>query len=104
MRGGERCLEAFCELFPEADLFTLIHQRGAVSPVIERMAIRTSALQYMPRVTAYYRYLLPLLPLIIRQFRLTGYDFVLSSSHAVAKGIRRRHVPLHVCYCYTPMR
>jgi glycosyltransferase involved in cell wall biosynthesis len=104
MRGGERCLEAFCELFPEADLFTLIHQRGAVSPTIERMTIRTSALQYIPRATTYYRHLLPLLPLTIRQFRLTGYDLVLSSSHAVAKGVRRRDVPLHVCYCFTPMR
>jgi glycosyltransferase involved in cell wall biosynthesis len=104
MRGGERCLEAFCELFPQADLFTLVHQRGAVSPIIERMTIRTSALQYIPRATTYYRHLLPLFPFTIRQFQLAGYDLVLSSSHAVAKGVRRRDVPCHVCYCYTPMR
>jgi glycosyltransferase involved in cell wall biosynthesis len=104
MRGGERCLEVFCELFPRADLFTLIHQRGAVSPTIERVSIRTSWLQSLPLVTRYYRHLLPLLPLAMRAFRLVGYDLVLSSSHAVAKGVRRGGSPLHVCYCFTPMR
>jgi glycosyltransferase involved in cell wall biosynthesis len=104
MRGGERCLEVFCELFPQADLFTLVHQRGAVSPTIERMSIHTSWLQLLPRSTTYYRHLLPLFPWAIRQFRLTGYDLVLSSSHAVAKGVNRHGSPMHVCYCFTPMR
>ena len=104
MRGGERCLEVFCELFPGADLFTLVHRRGAVSPAIERVSIRTSWLQALPRSTAYYRHLLPLFPLAIRQFRLGGYDLVLSSSHAVAKSVRRDGSPMHVCYCFTPMR
>jgi glycosyltransferase involved in cell wall biosynthesis len=104
MRGGERCLEVFCELFPQADLFTLVHQPGAVSPTIERVAIHTSWLQLLPRSSTYYRHLLPLFPLAIRQFRLSGYDLVLSSSHAVAKGVNRDGSPLHVCYCFTPMR
>src|SRR5262245_23500284 len=104
MRGGERCLEVFCELFPEAELFTLVHQRGTVSPTIERVSIRTSWLQSLPLVTRYYRHLLPVFPLAIRRFRLVGYDLVLSSSHAVAKGVRRGGSPLHVCYCFTPMR
>jgi glycosyltransferase involved in cell wall biosynthesis len=104
MRGGERCLEVFCELFPEADLFTLLYQRGALSPTIERMAIHPSFLQHIPRAPRIYRHLLPLLPLAIRQFRLAGYDLILSSSHAVAKGVRRQDVPWHVCYCFTPMR
>jgi glycosyltransferase involved in cell wall biosynthesis len=104
MRGGERCLEVFCEIFPDADLFTLVHLPGVMSPTIERMSIHTSWLQYMPHVGRYYRYLLPLFPLAIRQFRLAQYDLVLSSSHAVAKGVRCRDRPLHVCYCFTPMR
>jgi glycosyltransferase involved in cell wall biosynthesis len=104
MRGGERCLEVFCEIFPAADLFTLVHRRGAVSPTIERLTIHTSWLQSLPLVTTYYRHLLPFFPLAIRQFHLTGYDLVLSSSHAVAKGARRTGSPLHVCYCFTPMR
>jgi glycosyltransferase involved in cell wall biosynthesis len=104
MRGGERCLEVFCEIFPGADLFTLVHRRGAVSPTIERVTIHTSWLQSLPLATAYYRHFLPFFPLAIRQFRLTGYDLVLSSSHAVAKGARRDGSSLHVCYCFTPMR
>jgi glycosyltransferase involved in cell wall biosynthesis len=104
MRGGERCLEVFCEIFPGADLFTLVHRRGAASPTIERVTIHTSWLQSLPWATAYYRHLLPFFPLAIRQFQLTGYDLVLSSSHAVAKGARRDGSPLHVCYCFTPMR
>ena len=104
MRGGERCLEVFCEIFPRADLFTLVHRRGAVSPTIERVSIHTSWLQSLPLATAYYRHLLPFFPWAIRRFQLAGYDLVLSSSHAVAKGVRRDGSPLHVCYCFTPMR
>lgn len=104
MRGGERCLEVFCEIFPQAHLFTLVHRRGAMSQTIERMSIHPSWLQAVPRVTRFYRHLLPLFPVAIRQFRLAGYDLVLSSSHAVAKGVRRRGSALHVCYCFTPMR
>jgi glycosyltransferase involved in cell wall biosynthesis len=104
MRGGERCLEIFCEIFPQADLFTLMHRPGAVSPTIERVSIHTSWLQSVPWAMTYYRHLLPLFPLAIRQFRLAGYDLVLSSSHAVAKGVRRGGSSLHVCYCFTPMR
>jgi glycosyltransferase involved in cell wall biosynthesis len=104
MRGGERCLEVFCEIFPGADLFTLMHRRGGVSPTIERVSIHTSWLQSLPHATAYYRYLLPFFPLAIRQFQLVGYDLVLSSSHAVAKSVRRDGSPMHVCYCFTPMR
>ena len=104
MRGGERCLEVFCEIFPDADLFTLVHRPGVMSPTIERMAVHTSWLQYIPGVGRYYRYLLPLFPLVIQQFRVAHYDLVLSSSHAVAKGVRCRDHPLHVCYCFTPMR
>jgi glycosyltransferase involved in cell wall biosynthesis len=104
MRGGERCLEVFCELFPEADLYTLVHRRGSASATIERMAIHTSPLQRFPGAVRHYRYLLPLFPWAIRRFRLRGYDVVLSSSHAVAKGVRRQGVPWHICYCYTPMR
>ena len=58
MRGGEKCLEVFCELFPEAPLYTLVHRRGSVSETIERHEIRTSFLQRAPfGVRRYQRYL-----------------------------------------------
>jgi glycosyltransferase involved in cell wall biosynthesis len=104
MRGGERCLEVFCELFPDADLYTLLHVPGSVSPVIERRRIVTSFLQRLPNVAERYRYYLPLFPAAMRGFDLSGYDLVLSSSHAVAKAARRRPGATHVCYCFTPMR
>jgi len=104
MRGGERCLEAFCELFPEADLFTLLHVPGTVSPVIERRRITTSFVQRLPDVERRYRAYLPLFPLAVRGFVLRGYDLVLSSSHCVAKAARPGPGALHVCYCFTPMR
>ena len=104
MRGGERCLEVFCELFPAADLFTLLRVPGSVSPVIERRRIVTSFLQRLPSARQRYRYLLPIFPAAIRGLDLGGHDLVLSSSHAVAKSVRVPPGALHICYCFTPMR
>jgi len=104
MRGGERVLEVFCELFPSADVYTLIHVPGRVSPTIERHPIHTSFLQRIPGAARRYRHFLPLFPAAIERFRLSGYDLVLSSSHAVAKGIPVPPGALHVCYLHAPMR
>jgi glycosyltransferase involved in cell wall biosynthesis len=104
MRGGERCLEVFCELFPDADLFTLLHVPGSVSPVIEGRRIATSFIQRLPGAAERYRHYLPLFPAAVRRFDLRGYDLILSSSHAVAKSVRVPPGALHVCYCFTPMR
>jgi glycosyltransferase involved in cell wall biosynthesis len=104
MRGGERCLEVFAELFPDADLYTLLHVPGSVSPTIERRRIVTSFIQRLPQAQRRYRHYLPLFPAAVRAFDLRGYDLVLSSSHAVAKGVRVPAGALHVCYCFTPMR
>jgi glycosyltransferase involved in cell wall biosynthesis len=104
MRGGERCLDVFCELFPEAPLYTLLHVPGSVSPVIERRRIVTSFVQRLPGAATGYRRYLPLFPAAVRGFDLTGYDLVLSLSHCVAKAVRVAPGALHVCYCFTPMR
>ncbi len=104
MRGGERCLEVFCELFPEADLFTLLHVPGAVSPVIEQRRVFTSFIQRLPGAARRYRQYLPLFPWAVGRFDLRGYDLVISLSHCVAKGARVAPGARHVCYCFTPMR
>jgi glycosyltransferase involved in cell wall biosynthesis len=104
MRGGEYVLEVFCDLFPQADLFTLIHRKGSVSERIESLPIRTSFLERIPGAKKRYRRFLPLMPAAIERFDLTPYDFVLSSSHCVAKGVVTRPGTLHVCYCHAPMR
>ncbi len=104
MRGGEKCLEVFCELFPDATVFTLVHNKGVASETIENMDIRTSFIQNLPKANSWYRNYLPLFPKAIESFDLGGYDFVLSSSHCVAKGAKIPKGAKHICYCYTPMR
>jgi glycosyltransferase involved in cell wall biosynthesis len=104
MRGGEKCLEILCELFPDATLYTLLHKKGSVSETISRMRIKTSFVQRLPFATDHYRRYLPLFPTAIEQFDLTGFDLVISSSHCVAKGVITSPETCHVCYCHTPMR
>jgi glycosyltransferase involved in cell wall biosynthesis len=104
MRGGERCLEVACELFPDAPLYTLLHVPGSVSPVIERRRIVTSFVQRLPQAPARYRHYLPLFPAAVRGFDLSGFDVVLSMSHCVAKAVRRPAGAVHVSYCFSPMR
>jgi glycosyltransferase involved in cell wall biosynthesis len=103
MRGGEKVLEAFLEIFPDAEIYTLFHEKGKVSSCIEAHSIRTSWLNRIPGVYRYYREMLPLLPSAVQSLDLRGFDLVISSSHAVAKGARVGEA-LHVCYCHTPMR
>ncbi len=104
MRGGEKCLEVLCKLYPTADLFTLLHVPGKVSPVIESHPIHTSFIQNLPFAKTKYRYYLPLMPFAIETFDLSEYDLILSSSHCVAKSVKPGPKSLHICYCHTPMR
>ncbi len=104
MRGGEKCLEVLCELFPDATIHTLIHQPGSVSPAIESHPIRTSPLQRIPGVHRHYRKLLPAMPAASRSWKVGDVDLVISLSHCVAKMVRVPTGVPHVCYCFTPMR
>jgi glycosyltransferase involved in cell wall biosynthesis len=104
MRGGERVLEALIELFPAAEIFTLVHVPGAVAPAIEARPIRTSFIQRLPGAPWRFRQYLPLFPLAVSRFDLEGYDLVLATSHCVAVGARPPAAAAHVVYCFTPMR
>jgi glycosyltransferase involved in cell wall biosynthesis len=104
LRGGERVLEQLCLLYPDADVFTLVYVRGSCGPIIERHKITTSFLQRLPRSSTRYRHYLPLFPLAIEALDLRGYDLVISTSHAVAKGCRAAPGARHVSYVHTPMR
>lgn len=104
MRGGEKCLEILCEMFPDADLFTLVHRRGSVSPVIEARRITESWIARCPGGRTHYRWFVPFYPLAVESFDLSGYDLVVSTSHCAAKGVLTRADTLHVCYCFTPVR
>jgi glycosyltransferase involved in cell wall biosynthesis len=102
LRGGERVLEQLCLLYPEAEIFTLVHVPGSCGPIIESRRIHRSFLDRLPR--RFYRHYLPLFPAAIESFDLSGYDLVISTSHAVAKGARRGPRAVHVAYVHTPMR
>ena len=103
MRGGEKCLEPACVRWPTARLVTLLHDPGAVSPAIERLRPEASALNRLPGVLRYYRYLLPVMPLFAAR-KLPDCDAVLSFSHCVAKAVVPPAGVPHVCYCFSPMR
>jgi glycosyltransferase involved in cell wall biosynthesis len=102
LRGGERVLEQLCLLYPEADIFTLVHVPGAAGPIIGHHRIRASFLDRLPK--AHYRSYLPLFPLAIESFDLEGYELVVSTSHAVAKGCKPAPGAVHLAYVHTPMR
>ena len=102
MRGAEKVLDAWCEVWPEADVYALFHTKGALSPRIEAARIHTSFLQDFPFIHRKYPYYLPFMPAAIESFDLRGYDVVLSMSQCVAKGARTDGK--HLCYCLTPNR
>jgi len=103
--GAERVLEQMLQVFPEADLFSTVDflppgQRA----FIRNKPVRTSFIQKLPLAEKKYRQYLPLMPLAVEQFDLSGYDLVISSSHAVAKGVLTGPDQLHLCMCYSPIR
>ena len=104
MRGGERALEVLCERFPNAELFTLVHVPGSVTPVIERRPIHTSFVQHLPAVAKLYRHYLPLFPTAVERFRFDDFDTVISISHCCVKSVITPETTRHLCYCLTPMR
>ncbi len=103
MRGGEKCLEALCELYPFADLYSLVYNPNQIAPAIQRMDVRVSFVNRLPWAQRAYRYYLPLFPTAIERFEFGEYDLIISSSHCVAKGIFP-HRALHIAYVHAPMR
>ena len=103
-RGGEKVLEVFAEIFPDAPIYTLFHFPGSQIEEIERRTIHTSFLQKMPFLRKRYRWYLHFYPLAVELFDLQEYDFVISSSHCVAKGAIPRPDALHISYIHSPVR
>ncbi|MCB1107757.1 MAG: glycosyltransferase family 4 protein [Chlamydiia bacterium] len=102
--GAEKVLKALTETFP-AELFTLVKDLKRLEGTpFEKMDIKTSFIQKLPRAKKNYRSYLPLFPMAIEQFDLSDYDLVISSSHSIAKGVLTHADQLHICYCHTPMR
>lgn len=103
--GAEKVLEQLILLYPEADLFSVVDflpepQRR----FLQGKPVRTSFIQKLPFARTKYRHYLGLMPLAVEQFDLSGYDLVISSSHAVAKGVITGPDQLHISYVHTPIR
>ena len=103
--GGEKTLFAALEVFPQADVFTLVYNRPAFAntPVANKHVF-TSYLDRLPLAQTYHRLFLPLMPSAIERFDLSRYDVVVAFSYAVAHGVHVKDGARHLCYMYTPMR
>jgi len=102
--GGERVVEALAEVFPQADLFSLVADRSTLTPTLQHRELQTSFLQHVPGAKKFHRYFLFLQPVALEQFDLSGYDLVISSESGPAKGVITSPKTCHVCYCHSPMR
>ena len=103
-RGGEKVVEELSDLYPDADIFSLVVDRDSLSPRLAKRKITTSFINKLPFSTRWYQHYLPLMPLALEQFDLRGYDLVISSESGPAKGVLTSPHALHICYCHTPMR
>ncbi len=102
--GGEKVLSSIYSIYP-AKIYTLVASKEKQKGMLwEKEDIETSFLQKIPFSTKLYRNFLPLFPLAIEQFDLSAHDVIISSSHAVAKGVLTHSQQLHICYCHSPMR
>lgn len=104
--GSERCVESFTNIWNDADIFSLVDFLDARDRqiILKGKNAKTSFVQKLPLANKYHRHYFPIFPLAIEQFDLSGYDLVISSSHAFAKGVLTNSNQLHICYCHTPVR
>lgn len=103
--GSEKVVEEILKIYPQADLFAVVdflkpHERG----FLQGKVAKTTFVQRLPGAEKRFRHYLPLMPLAMEQHDLSGYDLILSSSHAVAKGVLTGPDQLHVCYIHSPIR
>jgi glycosyltransferase involved in cell wall biosynthesis len=103
--GSENVLSAMLEQWPHAPVYTLVHDhQGPTRSLLNGHTVITSFLQKLPQATRRYRSFLPLMPIAIEQFDLSAFDIVISSSHAVAKGVIIGPDQLHISYVHSPIR
>ena len=103
--GSEKVLEQMLQVFPDADLFSVVEfLPGELRPFIQHKPVTTTFIQKLPFAKKKYRNYLPLMPLAVEQLDVSGYDIVISNSHAVAKGVITSSNQLHLCYCHSPIR
>jgi len=97
MRGGEKVIEALCEMYPQADIFTHVYVPEMVSDRIRQHRIIPTFINSLPRAARMYKTYLPLMPMALEQLDLRGYDLIISSESGPAKGIIAPSDAVHVC-------
>lgn len=103
--GSEKVLEELLKVFPQADVFTVVdYLTDELRKKLNGKKAYTTFIQKLPFAKNKYRYYLPLMPMAIEQLDVSGYDIVISSSHAVSKGVLSHVNQLHICYCHSPIR
>ena len=104
--GSERVVESFTNIWSDADIFTLadLLTEKERRIILKSKLPKTSFIQRLPFASTKHRYYLPLFPFAIERFDFSGYDIIISSSHSVAKGLKKNPQQLHICYCHSPMR
>ncbi|PJE51377.1 MAG: glycosyl transferase [Candidatus Yanofskybacteria bacterium CG10_big_fil_rev_8_21_14_0_10_36_16] len=102
--GAERVLEAFCEVFPEAPIYTLVYDERATGGVFKNKEIHTSFIQKIPFSKKHHRIFPLFMPLAVEQFDLSYFDVVISNAHSFGKGIITKPHTKHISYCMTPTR
>ena len=103
--GSEKVLEQILNIFPDADLFAQVEFLPPnLKSFIKNKSVKTSFIQKLPLARKKYRTYLPLMPLAVVQFDVSGYDLIISSAHAVSKGVLTGPDQLHISYVHSPMR
>lgn len=103
-RGGEKVLQVFADLFPDADIYTLVYDPENMPEAITRHRVYPSFIQKLPFAKTKFQNYLPLMPLAVEQFDLRGYDLVISSDSCIVKGVVTDPETCHICYCHSPVR
>lgn len=103
--GSESCFKVFTEIFPEADIFLLVSDKKSLEKLnIDASRVTNSFIQKLPLAKKRWKSYLPLFAYAVEQFDLRDYDVIISSSHAVAKGVITSPSQTHICYMYSPIR
>jgi len=104
--GSEKVVESFTNIWPDADVFTLVDflDDDLRDIILKGKHAHTSFIQHLPYAKKQHRKYLPLFPRAVESFNLKNYKLIISSSHAVAKGVRKKKNQLHISYCHSPMR
>src|SRR6516165_3779244 len=104
MRGGEKVVDALCEMYPDADIYTHVYVPEMVSETIRSHRVVSTLINKLPGARRMYKSYLPLMPMALEQLDLRGYDLIISSESGPAKGVIPPAEAVHICYCHSPMR